>query len=141
MIKLDGTILLQFINFIVLMYVLNLLLYRPLRGLLAKRKVTVEGDHARARELAGQIDEKMARYQEQLQAAKQKGAEEKAQLRQQAAKQEAEILGAAHEEASAHLQQIKGQVASEASLARESLKKETDALAGMIAGKVLGRAL
>lgn len=141
MIKIDWTIFLQFLNFLVLMFALNVLLYRPLRGMLAKRKATVEGDHARAKELAGQIDDKMARYQEQLQAAKQKGAEEKAQLRRQAAKEEAGILGVAHEEAAAHLQQIKGQVAAEAAQARDALKKETDALAGIIAGKVLGRAL
>ncbi len=141
MIKLDWTIFLQFFNFVVLMLVLNIILYRPLRGIIAKRRETVDGGHARARELAGEIDAKMARYQEQLQAAKQKGAEEKAQLRQQAGKQEAEVLGVAHEEAATQLQAIKKQVATEAGVAREALMAETDALAGMIAGKVLGRAL
>ena len=141
MIKLDWTIFLQFFNFVVLMFLLNIILYRPLRRIIAQRRETVAGDHARARDLAAQIDEKMARYQDQLQDAKQKGAAEKAQLRRQAAEQEATILGAAHEEASAQLQTIKGQVAAEAAQAREALKTETDTLAGMIAGKVLGRAL
>ena len=141
MIKLDWTIFLQFINFVVLMFLLNIILYRPLRRIIAKRRETVAGDHAQARELAAQIDEKMERYQAQLQDAKQKGAAEKAQLRRQAAEQEAAILGAAHEEASTQLQAIKGQVAAEAAQARQTLKTETDTLAGMIAGKVLGRAL
>jgi len=140
-INIDWTILLQFFNFVVLMFVLNIILYRPLRAVLAKRREAIEGNHARAKDLAGQIDAKMAAYQEQLQSAKQKGAQEKALLKKQAAGQEAEILGAAHEEANAHLQQIKGQVAGEAAAARSALKKETDTLAGMIAGKVLGRAL
>ena len=141
MIKIDWTILLQFFNFMVLMFILNILLYKPLRARLAKRREAIEGSHARAKDLAGQIDEKMATYQEQLQGAKQKGAQEKAMLKKQAAGQEAEILGAAHDEANVHLQQIKGQVANEAAEARSALKKETDDLAGMIAGKVLGRAL
>ncbi|AMV73966.1 ATP synthase F0 subunit B [Desulfuromonas carbonis] len=141
MINIDWTILLQFFNFVVLMFVLNIILYRPLRAILAKRREAIEGNHAKAKELAGQIDAKMAAYQEQLQEAKLKGAQEKAQLKKQAAGQEAKILGAAHEEANAHLQQIKGQVATEAAAARSALKKETDSLAGMIAGKVLGRAL
>ena len=141
MIKLDWTIFLQFFNFMVLMVVLNLLLYRPLRAMLAKRRESIEEGHARAKELTGQIEEKMARYQEQLQAAKAQGHQERAQLRQQAAQEEAGILGAARSEAADQLQAIKGQVATEATQARETLKKETENLAGMIAGKVLGRAL
>ena len=141
MIKLDWTIFLQFFNFMLLMLVLNLLLYRPLRAMLAKRRQSIEADQARARDLSAQIEEKMARYQEQLQAAKAQGNQEKAQLRQKAAQEEAEILGAARAEATAELQAIKGQVAAEATMARESLKQETDTLAGMIAGKILGRAL
>lgn len=141
MIKLDWTLILQFVNFIVLMFVLNLLLYRPLQRILAKRRETIEGDEARARDLAAQIDEKMARYQQQLQEAKSQGAQEKAQLRQAAAKEEAQILGAAQGEASELLQQIKSQVNAEAETARKTLKNETDALAGQVAAKVLGRAL
>jgi len=140
-IKLDWTIFLQFVNFLVLMIALNALLYRPLRRVLAQRRGTIEEGHARARDLRGQIDEKMAAYQQQLQEAKQKGAQEKAELRKQAGRQEADILGAAHQEASDHVQKIKSQVAAEAADAQTTLKKETDALAGMIAAKVLGRTL
>lgn len=141
MIEINWTIALQFVNFMVLMGLLHVLLYRPLRTLLAERKATIDGGHARARELKEQIEEKMARYQEQLQQAKRLGNEEKAALRSSAAKDEAEILGAAHVVALNRLNAIREQVASEAGKARGELRAEAAGLGGQVAAKVLGRGL
>ena len=141
MIKLDWTILLQAANFMVLMLVLNSVLYRPLRNQLNRRRESIDGAHGRARELDAQITEKMNRYQEQLQQAKLKGNEEKAVLRNAAAREEAELLAGAHESASNQLQSIKGRVQAEAEEARKSLRSESEALAAQVATRVLGRAL
>lgn len=141
MIEVNWTILLQFFNFVLLMWLLNTLLFRPLRAILAQRKETVDGGHARARELKEQIEEKMARYQEQLQQAKRQGNEEKATLRAAAAKEEAQIVGAAHDAASERLKVIKEQVAAEADKAQAELRTQSTALGSAVAAKVLGRAL
>lgn len=123
------------------MAALNALLFKPLRGVLKKRRETVDGSHQKARDLEAGINEKMARYQEQLQAAKIKGNQEKAGLRQQAAEQESQILAQARDEATTSLKTIKARVAEEAKGAREALQAESQVLAGQIASKVLGRAL
>lgn len=141
MIEFNWTIALQFVNFVVLMWLLHVLLYRPLRTLLSERKATIDGGHARARELKEQIEEKMARYQEQLQQAKLQGNEEKAALRAAAAKEEAEVLGAAHEVAMNRLKAIREQVTGEADKARSELRSESAALATHVAARVLGRGL
>jgi len=140
-IEINWTIGLQFLNFFVLLLLLNVLLYRPLRGVLEKRKATVDGGHARARELREQIDEKMTRYQDQLQQAKIKGNEEKAALRSAAAKEEAEILSAARAAAGGRLQVIREQVQAEAEQAGQQLRAQTSALAAQVASKVLGRGI
>lgn len=141
MISIDWTILVQFVNFVILMAVLNILLYRPLRNMLKSRHETIEGSHGRARDLEAQIEEKMARYEEKLQAAKQKGNQEKAALRQAAATEEAGIVGKAREEATERLQVVKEQVAGAAESARQQLRGDAEGLAGEIASKILGRAL
>jgi F-type H+-transporting ATPase subunit b len=137
----DWTIILQFVNFIVLMAVLNAILYRPMRNMLKHRKETIDGSHERAQELEAQIDEKMARYEEKLQEAKLQGNQEKNQLRQAAAGEEAKILGEARDEATQRLQVVKDQVAGEAEAAGKKLKTDAETLAGDIATKILGRAL
>jgi len=140
-IEINWTIGVQFINFMVLMGLLHVLLFRPVRTLLAERKAMIDGGHARARELKEQIEEKMARYQEQLQQAKQQGGEEKAALRAAASKEEAEMLGDAHEVALTRLKAIRDQVAEEANKVRAELGSESTMLATQVAAKVLGRGL
>jgi len=140
-ISIDWTLGLQFINFVVLMLALNVILYRPLRRVMQQRKETVDGSYQKAKSLEGAIDEKMAHYQEQLQQAKLKGNQEKNELRSQAHAEEGAILSAARATATDYMDSIKVKVASEADRARQALKAETEALAGQIASKVLGRGL
>jgi F-type H+-transporting ATPase subunit b len=140
-IKVDWTLWLQFVNFFVLMAVLNFILYRPLRNMLRQRRQTIDGSYTRAKELESQINEKMERYQEQLQSAKIKGNAERAEIRKSAAAEESEILGLAHTKATNQLGEIKSKVAGEAEVAGKLLKKEVNTLAAQIASKVLGRKL
>ena len=141
MIKLDWTLLLQFANFMILLAVLNALLFKPLRTILAARKATVDGDLAKARSLDEQINAQLAEYEARLQEARQRGSLERTALRQAAQGEEARLLGAANEKASQRLQTLKEQVAVEAEAARQGLRSETEVLARQIAGKVLGRSV
>lgn len=139
MISIDWTVLVQFANFVVLMVILNVLLYRPLRNVMAKRQEWVEGKHQKARDLEVSINEKMENYERRLHEAKVDAGQAAASIRKEAAKREATILGSARMEASGHLDLIKAQVAKQADAARSGLKNETRELAAAIAGKVLGR--
>ena len=141
MISLDWTLILQFFNFFVLMFVLNKLLYRPLLDIMAQRREKIEGGKAKARELEAEVDEKMQKYQEQLSAAKSGASQERAELRKAAQLQEAEITGAAQEKAVTRIKSIREQVGKEAAEASQVLNDEAKALAGQIAAKVLGREL
>jgi len=140
-INIDWTLLLQFGNFLVLLLVLNALLYRPLRAVLEQRKNTVDGAYERAKSLEESINEKMTRYQERLKAAKDKGAQERAELRRAAQLEEARVLEAAHQGAAEQLDGIRTRVAAEAEVARTALTAEARSLAGLVAAKVLGRSL
>ncbi|MCD6526419.1 MAG: ATP synthase F0 subunit B [Desulfuromonas sp.] len=139
MISIDWTMLVQFVNFLVLMAVLNVLLYRPLRKVMAERQETIDDGHQKARDLEASINEKMESYESKLQKAKIEGSQEAAVLRAEAAKQESAILGEARGEADKSLAELKSKVAGEADDARKTLVKETKSLASIIATKVLGR--
>jgi len=62
-------------------------------------------------------------------------------VRQAAVEEESRILGAAQTAAATHVQGIREQVSKDAKVASQQLQKETEAIAGEIAAKVLGRAL
>ena len=141
MLEFNITILFQFASYLFLLFALNLVLYRPLRAVMQNRRQTIEGGHKRARDLEGQIDERMAKYQQKLEKARQAGAIERADLKADAAKHETEILSAARADAMAKLQRIRSQVAKEADTARTKLQEDAQAHAALIASKVLGRSL
>jgi len=140
-IKLDWTLFLQFANFVILMAVLNALLYKPLRAALQARREAIEGSKAKVHDIDEQVQAQIARYEAQLQEARQQGAQERATLRKAAQEEEARILGEANRTSAEKLQTIKEQIQEEAGVARQALRKETTNLAKEIAGKVLGRAV
>jgi len=140
-IKLDWTLLLQFVNFMILMAVLNALLFKPLRAALKARRDTIEGSRAKVKDIDEQVQAQIARYEAQLQEARQQGGEERSLLRKTAQEEEARILGGANQKSAEKLQMIKEQIQEEAEVARQALRNETKALAKDIAGKVLGRAI
>jgi len=137
----DWTLFLQLANFLVLIYLLNVLLFRPLGRIMEERKQATLGGHQRARDLEAEIQAKMAAYREKLQEAKSKAAEERAALRTAAAEEEARILADAQQKGAAQITALRNQVEREASAARKNLRDGADALAHQVASKVLGRSL
>lgn len=141
MISVDWTLGLQFLNFIILLIILNKLLYRPLKKIMDERRETITSSHAAAKDLEADIDEKMQRYQQQLSDAKIQANEERNKVKKAANDEEAKILAEAHGNATTRLQAIKAQVGDEAKDASKTLKSEAKSLAGQIATKILGREL
>lgn len=141
MIKLDWTLFLQFANFIILMAVLNVLLFKPLRAALQARRDTINGSRAKVQDIDEQVQTQVARYEAQLQEARTQGSQERAALRKTAQEEESRLLGEANRSSADKLQVIKEQIQQEAGAARQILQSETETLAKEIAGKVLGRAV
>jgi len=140
-IKLDWTLFLQFANFMILMAVLNALLFKPLRAALQARREAIESSKAKVHDIDEQVQAQIARYEAQLQEARQQGGQERAALRKTAQEEEGRILGEANQKSAEKLLSIKAQIQEEAGAARQTLRNETEALARDIAGKVLGRAV
>jgi F-type H+-transporting ATPase subunit b len=140
-IELNWTLLLQFVNFMILMVVLNALLFKPLRAALKARRDTIEGSRAKVQDIDEQVQAQIARYEAQLQEARLQGSQERQTVRKTAQEEEARILGGANQKSAEKLQVIKEQIQAEADTARQALRSETEAIAKSIAGKVLGRAI
>jgi len=140
-ISVDWTLGLQFLNFIILLLILNKILYRPLLKIIAERSDKIAGLYAGAKDLEAGIDEKMQRYQQQLNDAKFQANEERNKLKQAASEEEVKLLTEARGKASSRLEKIKSQVAVEAGEASKILQTEAGALAEQITTKILGREL
>jgi F-type H+-transporting ATPase subunit b len=140
-IDIDLAFLIQLINFLVLLAVLNILLYKPIRRVIAERQGKIADARRRAEGVDQDVQAKMAEYEARLKEMKSGAADERGALVREAQAEETNILEAARKEASETLSAIKSRVAQEAADARTILQEQAKLLSVDICEKVLGRSL
>ena len=141
MIELNVAFFVQLINFGILVLVLNIFLYKPIRKVLADRRQVVDGAREKAASVDLEVQEKMALYEVRLREAKAVAAERRAESLKQAQAEETAVLEKARTEAAASLGTIRDRVAKEAADARVLLKQQAELLSVDISEKILGRSL
>jgi F-type H+-transporting ATPase subunit b len=139
LIDIDGTLIVQFVLFLIMLAVLSRVLFRPYLALRDARHKGIEGareEAAQLQERAGQVN---ADYEGKLVKARQRGNEERQKLRSEGAAYERQVLGAARDEAQKALETARARIAGETAAAREKLQAESKTLARQIVTKILGR--
>jgi len=131
----------QVVNFGILVLVLNIFLYKPIRKVLADRRQVVDGAREKAAAVDLEVQEKMALYEVRLRDAKAVAAERRAESIKQAQAEETSVLEKARAEATVSLGTIRDRVAKEAADARILLKQQAELLSVDISEKILGRSL
>ncbi len=139
MVKIDNSLFFQIFNFLVLLWILNLILYKPIRRILAERKQRIEGYLKDIKELGKQIDEEQEEITRLSNEARRMGFEEKEALKQQARKEEERILSEMSTQMEVRIGAMKEQIAGDVAEARKALKGQLDTFARELAVKILGR--
>jgi F-type H+-transporting ATPase subunit b len=137
----NWTTFIQAANFIILVFILNIVLYRPIRNILIQRKEKIEGLEQNVENASSDLSEKEATYAAGIREARKKGMKEKDALIDEATEEEKKIIDKINADALAELNAVKAKVAEEADAARASLLKEVDTFANEIGAKILGRAV
>lgn len=137
----DISLVYQMINFLILLFVLNVLLYKPIRKMLLERKAKIQGLDAGVKKATADLVSQEESYKNGLRQARSEGLKEKEAFVEEASKQEREIIDQINQKAQANLARIKKQVADETEQARKALKGEVEAFAKAIGEKILGRAV
>jgi len=140
MVSVDGSLFIQIINFLFLLYALNLVLFKPVRRILLERKEKIDSLERGVKTLSSKASDKDDAYKEGLKSARTEGLKQKETFVDQASQEEKAILERINKKAQANLAAIRGQVAEETEKARLVLEKEVDAFAKAISEKILGRA-
>ena len=137
----DGSIVIQIVNFLFTIWVLNLLLYRPIRKILTQRKEKVDGLELAIETSNNDVRKKDDAFAAGIKEARARGFKEKDALLQQAGDEEKSIIADINRKAQAELAQIREQIKKDAEVARQSLQSEIDDFADQISQKILGRAV
>jgi len=139
LIDIDGTVLVQFVLFLILYVIANRLLFQPYLRLREKRKAGIDGARAEAERMTGEADSKLAEYEQQLAEARAKGNEEGRKLRSEATAHEREVTDKARAEAQKAIDEATAKMRAQVEEARNQLLPQANALAKQMATKLLDR--
>lgn len=141
MVSVDYSLLVQIVNFILLVLILNVVLYKPIRGVLAKRRETIDGLNASIDASSVGVREKEEAFAAGIKEARTKGVKLKDALIEEATGEERRIVGEINRRAQEDLSAVRDRISQEVVAVRESLQSEVDDFAKAMGEKILGRAL
>ena len=137
----DFSLLIQMVNFLFLVFALNLILFKPIRSIIVERKSKVTSLELSITGAEQDAVDKDAAYQAGIKEARQKGLKEKEGLVQAARDQESQIINEINTQAQKELADVRVKVADEAAKVSAALGDELGVFADAIGQKILGRAL
>jgi F-type H+-transporting ATPase subunit b len=141
MIAIDWTLYAQIINFLLLVFLLNLVLFRPIRNAIKDRQAKLLAQEAEINLLMDQGRSLEDEIKEKLAAARRDGAGARENLKQEGAQAEASLLEEVKHQVEVEWATVEKKIKADMTKARQSLKKEARTFAQLLATKILGREL
>ncbi len=137
----NETVVIQIITFLILMFILNTFLFKPMMRVLTERRARTVGRRELAAKADSQADFIWKDYQAKLNEAKLEAEKIRLELVKQGEVERNRITETASAEAEKTVTELKARVAGEAAKARETLRTEIDGLGRAMAEKIMGRAV
>jgi F-type H+-transporting ATPase subunit b len=135
----DYTLLIQMGLFLSLMFVLNLLLYKPILSIIERRKKQLEESENEIKLFNESVEKRVAEYEEKLRQAKIKGSELKKEIIQEGVNQAKNIVDVVRNEIPVLTRDFQQKMDKEVEKAKLILDSHSKELSLDIARKVLGR--
>jgi len=141
MIDIDWTLYAQIINFLLLVFLLNVVLFRPIRKALRERQAKLLAQETEINVLTDKGRSLEDEIKEELAAARRAGAGARETLKQEGAQAETTLLEEVKRQAELEWATVEKKIKADMAKARASLQKQAQSFAQLLATKILGREL
>lgn len=141
MLNIDGTLIIQIVNFLILLLILNFILFRPIRRILARREDEMNSRQKTIDDYKEQAEKNEKGIEEGVVQARKEGYTEKEALKTQGLEGEREILQEAGGGVEQKLSAAKKEIESKIAVARETLESQVASFSDELAQKILGRSI
>jgi len=141
MLEINSTIIVQIVNFLLLLFVLNLILYRPIRGVLNRRREEMEGLKSAAEDLLGKAGEREKDIEEGMAEARRAGHKEKDACKAEGMDEQTTILREAGDSAARKIAEARTETDGKVAEVRKALESQIAAFSEELAEKILGRSI
>jgi len=129
------------INFVLLIFVLNAILYKPIMKVIDARKKRVDESKEKVGSFDDLIEQKVADYEETLRQARVDAMNQREEIKNEGVEAGKKILADTRDEVTAMIQDFRAKIAAEKEQARQTLQERTQEIAREISEKVLGRSV
>jgi len=137
--SIDGSFLFIFFSIILLIFILNHTLFKPINQILNERERLGTGRSGEARRMMGEYEERLKRYESQLREARGEAYQRLEAERRETALARQRMIAEVKAETSARIDGAKQEIAKQAAGARQNLENEARAMAGAITSQILHR--
>ena len=141
MIDIDWTLYAQIINFLLLVFLLNVVMFRPIRNALKARQAKLLAQETEINVLTDKGRSLEDEIKEELAAARRAGAGARETLKQEGVQAEATLLEEVKRQAELEWATVEKKIKADMAKARKSLQTQTQSFAQLLATKILGREL
>ena len=141
LLTINETLIVQMLSFLIFLFIINRIMFRPLRRIMTKREDYLEKINNEIVDAKDELERMAQRVEDQESAIKLEAYELKDKLEESGNQEAAGIIASAREEIAALKQTAAGQIDRQISDARDHLKSESEALMMDIMEKMLDRRL
>ncbi len=139
MLNIDYSLFIQIANFLFLLILLNIILYRPIRRILIRRKNEMSSMEEIAQDWRRKADKYSEEFDENLSDMKKKGLKGKGDLKNQGIEEEKEMLRNTYSSVEEKIHKTRIEIQDRVSQVRQSLQTELETFSHELAEKILGR--
>lgn len=139
LISINETLILQIISFLIFLFIINRIMFRPLRKVMNERESYIENIQKDIVAAENQLEDLTNQVQAQERAVRNEAFEQKEQLEASGSQQAAEIFASTREEINTLRAEAQKEVDARISAARKHVQKESESLAKNIIETVLYR--
>lgn len=141
MIDINITLVIQMANFLLLAFLLNIVLYRPIRNMIAKRNEVIAGREQGIERADADAASAVREFEEKVHEARNQGRQKVQEFKEAAYVNEKDLLREASEASAIELAEIRQKVKKDIAAARKRLRAQIQAFSIDVAQKVLGRSV
>ena len=135
----DGTLILHVIIILLMVFILNATLYKPINRILEAREKRTRGRLSEAQEIMSDVSAKLTNYERQLRQARAAAYALTEQERTAAMQERQRKLNEMRQELAASISKEKQAIAQQAEAARQTLEGDSRRIASEISARVLHR--
>lgn len=135
----DGTLFFHIILIVLMVFILNATLFRPINKILAEREQRTHGRSGEAQDILRRVEASVAKYERSLREARAEGYQLLERQRAEALGQRQELLSSLRDELGRRVEEERAAIQAQAQQARAGLEVDARRIADEISQQILGR--